>query len=391
MTSLYASVGPRLIHYSLDEETGNLTEKDTLVLPYDIPYGWLAPSGRHLYVASSDTLPKRRNPGVPPGTDHRLYAVLVADDGSLSFHGEPVRLPARPVHLSTDGTGEHVLVAFNRPSAMHVIAIREDGALDADDITLAPSDDIGIFAHQVRVTPDDRLAILVTRGNDAEDGRAEEPGALKVYPYSKGRLGPVDTVAPGGGFGFGPRHLDFHPTKPWAYVLLERQNELAMFRTKDDRVAHRPDFVVDSLADRDAEVPRQVAGAVHVHPDGHAVYVSNRAYTPVDHNGRSVLVGGENSIAVFGIEPETGEPTVLQHVGTGGVNARTFHVSPSGRSLVAANLMPMDVLTAGGSVQPVPAGFAVYDIAQDGTLELRSMCSVDVGDKSLYWMTIAGQ
>jgi len=34
------------------------------------------------------------------------------------------------------------------------------------------------------------------------------------------------SIAPNGGQGFGPRHLDFHPTKPWMYVSIETQNKL---------------------------------------------------------------------------------------------------------------------------------------------------------------------
>jgi hypothetical protein len=34
-----------------------------------------------------------------------------------------------------------------------------------------PEIDAGIYAHQIRVTPDNRLAILVTRGNEGTPPR----------------------------------------------------------------------------------------------------------------------------------------------------------------------------------------------------------------------------
>src|SRR5207248_10216862 len=43
-------------------------------------------------------------------------------------------------------------------------------------------------------------------------------GALKVFDYKAGVLGNKVSVAPNGGKDFGPRHLDFHPTKPWVYA-----------------------------------------------------------------------------------------------------------------------------------------------------------------------------
>jgi len=58
--------------------------------------------------------------------------------------------------------------------------------------------------------------------------KPEEPGALKVFYYEGSKLTNEASVAPNGGYGFGPRHLDFHPTKPWVYVSLERQNRLDM-------------------------------------------------------------------------------------------------------------------------------------------------------------------
>jgi hypothetical protein len=76
----------------------------------------------------------------------------------------------------------------------------------------------GIFAHQVRTTPDNRLAILVTRGNEGTPTKAEDSGALKVFDYKNGLLTNEVSIAPNGGKEFGPRHLDFHASS--AYVLM---------------------------------------------------------------------------------------------------------------------------------------------------------------------------
>ena len=71
---------------------------------------------------------------------------------------------------------------------------------------------------------DNRSVILVTRGHDPAPNKPEEPGALKVFAYRQGLLTKEVSIAPNGGYGFGPRHLDFHPTRPWVYVSLERQS-----------------------------------------------------------------------------------------------------------------------------------------------------------------------
>ena len=88
--------------------------------------------------------------------------------------------------------------------------------------------DTGMFAHQVRMTPSNRAAVLVTRGNNAEGGKPEDPGAIKTFSFNNGVLKNLASIAPGNGLGFGPRHLDFHPTEPWTFVS-DRAAEQALY------------------------------------------------------------------------------------------------------------------------------------------------------------------
>src|SRR6478735_4197053 len=94
--------------------------------------------------------------------------------------------------------------------------------------------DFGIYAHQVRVDPSDKTVILVTRGNGPAGGKPEDPGALKVFGYKDGILTNRASIAPNRGFGFQPRHLDFHPSRPWVFVTLERQNKLQVYQREPD-------------------------------------------------------------------------------------------------------------------------------------------------------------
>ncbi|MGN8549234.1 beta-propeller fold lactonase family protein [Bradyrhizobium sp. 13971] len=65
-------------------------------------------------------------------------------------------------------------------------------------------------------------------------------------------------MAPGGGYGFGPRHLDFHPTQPWVYVSLERQNKLDVFKLQNDSLDPQPIFRKDTLAEPAISGPASV-------------------------------------------------------------------------------------------------------------------------------------
>jgi 6-phosphogluconolactonase (cycloisomerase 2 family) len=376
--ALYASVGPELTQYDVDVETGNLTRRGSVTLPANVQYVWPHASRRFLYAASSNSAS-----GLGPAGDRHHVTALRIDpvSGALAQHGEPIRLPTRPIHMATDIASTHILVAFSNPSGIRVYSIAPDGTPGAE-ITQSEPIDPGIFAHQVLAAPDNRLVILVTRGHDAAHGKREEPGALKVFTYSNGELGNERSVAPNGGYGFGPRHLDFHPTRPWVYVSLERQNQLTMFERIGDTLASDPKFRKTTLAEPANIRGHQAVGTVHVHPNGRFVYVANRASTTAEVNGRQVFVGGENSLAVYAIDPASGEPTLIQQVDTQGIHPRTFHIDPSGRLLAVAHIMGIRLQDD----SEIPARLTTFRIGDDGRLSFLQAHDVDVGDRFMWWM-----
>src|SRR6478736_6152316 len=149
--------------------------------------------------------------------------------------------------MSTDIPSENILVAFNNPSAVRVYRINKDFS-PGEEVKQGQIDP-GIFAHQVRVSPDNKLAILVTRGNEMTPIKLEDPGALKVFDYKDGVLTNEVSVAPNGGKEFGPRHLDFHPTKPWMYVSIETQNKMYTYKMEAGRINPEIAFRADTLAE----------------------------------------------------------------------------------------------------------------------------------------------
>jgi 6-phosphogluconolactonase len=245
--------------------------------------------------------------------------------------------------------------------------------------------DAGIFAHQVRVTPDNRLAILVTRGNEATPTKPEDPGVLKVFEYKDGLLTNEVSIAPNAGKEFGPRHLDFHPSKPWMYVSIETQNKMYLFRMEDGRINSDIAYRAETLAEPNNIRARQAAGTVHVHPNGRFVYGANRAEATTEFQGKPVFKGGENSIVVYSIDQSTGEPTPIQHIETQKIHPRTFHIDPSGRLLVAQHNLPVNVRD-GDAIKTVPAGLSVFRMGDDGKLIFVRTYDVDVGDKTMFWM-----
>ena len=379
---VYASVGPELRWYDANVANATLEQRGAVRVPANIQYVWPHVSRRYLYATSSDSA---SGLGGFVGKTHHATALRVDPaSGALALHGEPAPLATRPIHNSTDRRSQYLLTAYNNPSGVTVHRIDADGTIGAE-VKQPAAIDAGIFAHQVLLTPDNRLAIVVARGNQPEKGKPEDPGALKVYRFSEGVLSDGVTIAPNGGYGFGPRHLDFHPSRPWIYVSLERQNQLALFRRSGDSLGAGPVYSRDLLEQPANVRPRQLGGTVHVHPGGRVVYGINRGDYTVDFDGRKVFGGGENSLAAFSIDPSSGEPTLLQRIDTRGFHPRTFHIDPSGRLLVAAHIEAMDVRD-GDAVRHIPARLSTFRIRDDGRLDYVRSYDVEVGKAFMWWM-----
>jgi len=377
-TVLYSSIGPALTLFDLDGDA--LVKRSTVTLPANIQYAWPHPSRKYLYVVSSNG-----GPGVA-GDKHFANALrLDPISGALTPYGQPQALPSRPIHTSVDHAGQFLLIAYNDPSALTVHHLNTDGTIGA--LVNQPNKlDTGIYAHQIRAVPSNQMVILVTRGNNAERDKPEDPGGIKTFSFKNGILTGLAVIAPGGnGLGFGPRHLDFHPTQPWVFVSIERQNKLYVYKLDSATgLSREPMFIKNTLAD-----PRttftQGAGPIHVHPNGRFVYQTNRSSPLTDFNGQKVLAGGENSIAVFSIDQTTGEPTLIQSIDGRGVQLRTFGIDPSGRMLVAASVVPIQV-REGFRVGTLSAGLMVYRVGSDGKLDFARKYDVEATNQNQqFW------
>jgi 6-phosphogluconolactonase len=374
----YASIGPELFVYDVDIDSAALTRHGTVMLPANVQYAWPHPSRSHLYAVSSNG-----GPGVA-GDEH--YANALAIDpttGNLQLHGAAAALPSRPIHVSVDRSGEYLLTAYNDPSNITVHRLNSDGTIGAP--VLQPEKlDTGIYAHQVLAVPANRVVTLVTRGNDARPDRAEDPGAIKIFAFDGGILRNLASIAPGGGLGFGPRHLDFHPTKPWVFISIERQNKLYVYEL-DDHIGLKRDplFIKDTLSNPNTP-SRQGAGPIHVHPSGRFVYLTNRASATADFQGKKIFAGGENSIAAFSVDQDSGEPQLMQNIDGRGIQLRTFGIDPSGRMLVAASIVPLAIRAPTG-IGTLSAGLIVFRIGRDGRLEFARKYDVDTGTRQQFW------
>jgi 6-phosphogluconolactonase (cycloisomerase 2 family) len=368
-TVLYVALGPEIIEYDVQVDSGALSRQGAVTVPENVQEAWTSPSKKFLYVAWSNGGPPE---GARGANNHHGVSAFRIDPatGALTLQGRPAALPSRPIYITTDMDGAHVLTAHNDPSSLVVHQILPDGSVGAQ-VNQIGKLDFGIYAHQVRVDPSNKTVILVTRGNVAAATRPENPGALRIFNYKNGVLTPRQILAPNGGFGYQVRHLDFHPSGKWVYATLEAQNRLHVYRRAvDGTLSDRPIFAKSTLAGPKGS-KEQAASSIHVHRNVRFVYVANRR--------------SENSIAVFAINQSTGEPTLIQSEDTRGFEPRTFAVDAGGLVLAVANQSPGT--KRDGS--RIPARLTVFRIRGDGKLEFANQYDFEP-DKtaSLFWTGI---
>ena len=381
---LYSAIDDEVTQYDLDIEAATLTRRGSIRAPSFVQEGWAHPSCRYVYLTTSN-----RGPGLKADMNHVSAYRIDAASASLAPHGTPQPLPHRAVNVCLDPAGSYALNAHNLPqSGLTVHRVNPDGTLGSE-VDQPMRLEFGSYPHQVRVAPSGRTVVIVDRGNKAQGGRPEDPGALRAFTFENGVLSNPQVVAPEGGYGFGPRHVDFHPQKPWMYVSDEKRSLLYMFRMPGDRIESAAAYTCDTLRDRASARPKQQPSTIHLHPDGRFVYIANRADHTVDFDGQKVFGGGENTISAFAIDPTTGEPRLIQHADTRSFHVRTFAFDPGGQVMVAASIKPMAV-REGNTVQIVPARLSVFRVGEDGKLDFVRAYDVDAAGKTHYWMGIVG-
>lgn len=160
-------------------------------------------------------------------------------------------------------------------------------------------------AHMVTETAEGGSVLIADLGLDrVAEYSLEEDGALSF----------VSVVAlPAGA---GPRHIAQHANGRFVYVSNELGSSVSFIWRKPGSLMVRQTLptVLPGVESHAADI--------HLSPDGRFLYCSNR---------------GDDSIACFIVDQETGMLTLQEIVSSGGATPRNFALSPSGRHLLVAN------------------------------------------------------
>jgi 6-phosphogluconolactonase len=283
--------------FSLDAQSGALAARGAPVAAGANPSYMAADPSRHfLYVVNESA---------------SAVAAFSLDQasGALSLVNRVPSGGSGPTHVSLDASGKFVLVANYTSGDATVLSRKADGSLGA----VVGSRAFGSSAatHCMRTDPGGRFVFVANKDlNIVAQLTLDAAGALKDNT--------PPSIAPANGSG--PRHIDFHPTRPFAYVIDENASAIDAY-TYDANAGRLAKLQTIST------LPAGFTGAntgaeIQVAPSGRFVYGSNR---------------GDDSIVIFAIDQATGKLTLVGHQKTRGKTPRQFQIDSAGRFLLVGN------------------------------------------------------
>jgi 6-phosphogluconolactonase len=297
-----------------DPATGKLGEAQLAAETKNPTFLAVHPSHRFLYAVSEiGNFAGAKNSG---GVS--AFALDTKSGGLTALNQQPSG-GAGPCHLITDKAGKHVLVANYGGGSAAVLPVGTDGRLSEPTSVVQhkgkganPARQEGPHAHSINLSPDNRFAFVADLGLD------------KVFIYrfdgAKGKLAANDPAFVAMAAGAGPRHFAFHPGGKFAYAINELNSTVTAMSYDAERGALTKLQSVSTLPA--GYKGKTTTAEVVVHPSGKFLYGSNR---------------GQDSIAVFRIDSETGKLTAAGRQGAGVKVPRNFVVDPSGKFLLVAN------------------------------------------------------
>ena len=299
--------------YRMNPKTAELSPFKTVANVADPSFLALDPQRRHLYAANEVDQFENK-----PSGSVSAFSVD-KNSGDLQFLNRRPTAGGSPCHLIVDKTGKNVLVANYTGGSVAVLPVEGDGSLGAmsslvqhHGSSINKDRQEGPHAHCIQLDRANRYALAVDLGLDKIllykfDPRA---GTLVANKISSVEVNPGD----------GPRHLTFHPSGKFVYLINELSNTLMVFSYDQAEGVLKHLQTVPTLPAGFSGV--SLTAEVVINPSGRFLYGSNR---------------GHDSLVSFAIDQQSGRLTFIEHVSTGGKHPRHFTIDPSSNFLLVAN------------------------------------------------------
>ncbi len=293
--------------YKMNTQTGELTAAGTGENITNPSFLTISPNGQYLY-ACTDTKT------LLPGTVSAF--AIDSIDGKINFINKQSSNGANPVYLAVDKSNQFVITGNYTGGSVAVLTTNKDGSINPASQTIRFSDSSinkirqeKPHVHSTIFSPGNEYLYLPDLGSDKIRGYIFDAGSSSPLLYN-------DSLTVKTGAGGGPRHMVFHPSKPFAYCIEEMSGMVVLYACKQGKLTS-----IQRIQSNKQKIDEYSSADIHVSPDGLFLYSSNRL---------------ENTIAIFSINKK-GRLQLIGREPTWGEVPRNFTLDPSGNFLLVAN------------------------------------------------------
>jgi 6-phosphogluconolactonase len=344
----YTSGGSKGIYaFRFNSDTGALSPIGLVAETKQPAHIWITPNGKYLYAVNWEKQGGVSAFRIDPKTAQLTFLNRVSSEGAL------------PNQVMVDPRGRIAVTVNYGTGTLATYKILPDGSLSAafyvDHHAGTPLSALqhGPKAHGVQFSGDSRFMYVAELGLDRVYSYKVDPEKFSITPAEPAF---INTHA-----GAGPRRLQLSPDGRFLYINHETDSEVSVFPVQGTNLR---EIQTISTLQPGVTVKNKTAEIV-IDSAGRHLYVSNR---------------GDDSIAIFTIDADSGRLTLKADMPAGGRMPRNLRLDPTGRYLLSANqdagnitVLKVDpasgALTATGNSAAIdaPAGLFFEPIAQAKT------------------------
>lgn len=285
--------------FTLDTDLKKITNVEVAAKLNNPTYLTISRDNEYLYAVSQEG-------------DQGGIAAFSIHDGKLEKLNREHTPGAAPCHVSVDSKNQLVVSANYHTTLVEVFKVNENGSIQAPKFVAHEGNgpherQEKPHLHFAGFTPDEKYVVVVDLGSDVITTYQPNGDELERVSELKVRAGS------------GPRHIAFHPTAPFAYVMTELSNEVIVLKFEASAGSFEEMQYVSTIPEDFTE--NNQGSAIHLSSDGKFVYVGNR---------------GHDSIAIFRVK-EDFTVELVEWTHTEGSWPRDFVLDPSEQFIVAAN------------------------------------------------------
>ncbi|MFB9328540.1 lactonase family protein [Paenibacillus aurantiacus] len=317
----YAETADNSIYsYKLNEETGALTLVHAVAGYRNPTFLNVDAANNRLYAISEGTSPDGGKAG-----EGAAFAIDPAT-GRFEPLNRTLTVASPTCHIQRDASGKYLIVVSYHGGMAGLLQIEENGRIGKlldvsqhEGRSVHPERQDRPHPHSAFFSPDGKFVLIQDLGLDKIFTYAIDEAAGKLVQKHVTETNP----------GAGPRHLAFHPTGAFAYVINEVDSTVAAFAYDAEDGRLTPIQTVSTLPAEGFDGENTTA-EIAISEDGRYMYGSNR---------------GHDSLVVYAVDGATGQLSHVQHIASGGGHPRHFALTPGGQYLLCANRDDNNIVT----------------------------------------------